>query len=136
MELLNKPNTSDNKYKSNATKHLSRVENMRAKSKPVINRTQGEENIFSLINNKQHNMNVKIHNTEEEKYDYHSQRQPIKGHTPKANEFNKLKLKINKNHIKDNRLAVINNEAPLKLTKTKEESKSEIVHKDFGKTPE
>jgi hypothetical protein len=42
---------------------------------------------------------------------------------------------MNKNHIKDNRLSIINNEAPMKLTK-KEETKHDVVHKDFGKTPE
>ena len=136
MEMPTKPHTSENKLKSNTTKNLTKNQTTRAKSKPIINRTSGEENIFSLINNKPNKSNIKVHDTEEEKFDYHSQRQPLKGPTPKATDINTLKPKVNKNHIKDNRLAIINHDAPTKLTKTKEETKTEQNHKDFGKTPE
>jgi hypothetical protein len=136
MEIPTKPHTTENILKSKNTKNLPKNETTRAKSKQIINRTSGEENIFSLINNKPNKSNIKVHNTEEEKFDYHTQRQPLKGRTPKAGDINTLKPKINKNHIKDNRLAIINHEAPTKLTNTKEEIKIDQTHKDFGKTPE
>jgi hypothetical protein len=137
-ELPNKPHTSDNKLKSNTTKKLSKIENIKPKSKPAINRTHGDENIFALVNNNSQNQRALIrhYNPEEEKVDS-TLRKNLKGPTPRATELNSLRPKINKNHIKDNRLAIINQDPPTKLSLTKEEIKvTDPIHRDFGKTPE
>jgi hypothetical protein len=138
MNLPNKPYTSDNKLKSNTTKKLSKVDNTKPKSKPPINRTHGDENIFALVNNNtdNHKAIIRTYNTEEEKVD-NLPKKSLKGPTPRATELNSLKPKINKNHIKDNRHAIIKQDVPLKVTSTKEEIKvTDPIHKDFGKTPE
>lgn len=134
INLPNKPHTSDNKLKSITNKNLSKIEN-KAKSKPAINRTQGDENVFSLINHIDHKPIIRQYNPEEEKVDTNIKKN-LKGPTPRATDLNSLKPKINKNHIKDNRLAIINQDVPTKLTTMKEESKVDPIHKDFGKTPE
>jgi hypothetical protein len=114
---------------------------------PLPHSRKEDENIYSLVNKEERGCVIpkpKLYVHEDNELDddinlrlnTKSNRFNDVGPTPKHDEINSLKPKINRNYIKENRLTT---EAPSKIIKKDDELKGFDVnrnHRSYGKTPE